>query len=75
MRDPKQKQGKKETRKKSPDSAPRADEEGKTFLRYKRGDEKARTKALNDAKRDAEFLLDFAGIKGKVKVATLAKAK
>jgi len=47
--------------------------EGKTFLRYKEGDEKARTKALNEAKKEAQFLTEFAGITNKVKVVLLKK--
>jgi len=51
--------------------AVRSEGAGKSFFRYKKGDEKARTKALRDAKAEASYLLKLVGAKGKPKVTLL----
>jgi len=48
--------------------AVRSDGDGKSFFRYKKDDEKAKVKALSQAKAEAAYLLKLVGIKGSPKL-------
>lgn len=51
--------------------AARGDGQGQTFFRFDKEDAKARTRALNQAKRGAQYILDLVGIKGEPTVVEL----
>jgi hypothetical protein len=51
--------------------ASRGDAEGRTFFRFKAGDTKGRERALNQAKRAAQYDSELLGLKGEPAVALL----